>query len=101
MARMQAGQWQSTSKQAQIPSSNSTYSRAMKSKAGLSAKFLMRQNLLMALFSLIGTVLTKVIIFTPCASSMLTALVLGSMALASTGTDGTDVHSHILFMGLL
>ena len=47
------------------------------------------------------TVLTNVIILTPCASSIVTALVLGSMALAVTGTEGTAVHSHILFTGLL
>lgn len=45
--------------------------------------------------------LTNVIILTPCASSIVTALVLGSMALAVTGTEGTAVHSHILFTGLL
>lgn len=45
--------------------------------------------------------LTKVIILTPCASSMVTADVEGSIALAVTGTEGTAVHSHSLLTGLL
>lgn len=57
--------------------------------------------LLTALFSLIGTVLTNVIMLTPLPSWMVMALLLGSMALAFTGTDSTAVHSHILFTGLL
>jgi hypothetical protein len=52
-------------------------------------------------FSLMGTVLTKVIIFTPLPSWMVMALLLGSMALAVTGTLSTAVQSHILFTGLL
>lgn len=47
------------------------------------------------------TVLTNVIMLTPRASWMVTALVDGSIADALTGTDGTAVHSHSLFTGLL
>jgi hypothetical protein len=47
------------------------------------------------------TVLTKVIIDTPWASVMVTALVDGSMARAVTGTDGTAVHCHSGLAGLL
>jgi hypothetical protein len=52
-------------------------------------------------FSLIGTVLTKVIMRTPPPNWMVIALLLGSMALALTGTLSTAVQSHILFTGLL
>lgn len=48
------------------------------------------------------TVLTKVIMLTPCASSMVTALVEGSMARAVTGTlSPVLVQAHMEFMGLL
>lgn len=52
-------------------------------------------------FSLMGTVLTKVIIFTPAPSWIVMADDEGSMALACTGTDCTAVHSHSLLTGLL
>ena len=46
--------------------------------------------------------MTNVIMDTPCASSMVTALVEGSIAAALTGTlSPVLVHSHSLFMGLL
>jgi hypothetical protein len=51
--------------------------------------------------SLIGTVLTNVIIDTPAPSVIVIALLLGSIALAVTGTDSTAVHSHSLDTGLL
>lgn len=47
------------------------------------------------------TVLTNVIMLTPWARVILTALVEGSIARASTGTEGTAVHSHSLLTGLL
>lgn len=55
----------------------------------------------MHLFSLMGTVLTKVIMRTPAPSWMVMADEDGSMALAFTGTDSTAVHSHSLLTGLL
>lgn len=58
-------------------------------------------HLLMHLFSLIGTVFTKVIMRTPAPSWMVIADDDGSMALATTGTDSTAVHSHSLLTGLL
>jgi hypothetical protein len=58
-------------------------------------------HLLTQRFSLMGTVLTKVIMRTPLPSCMVMALLLGSMALAVTGTLSTAVQSHILFTGLL
>ena len=45
--------------------------------------------------------LTKVIMLTPCASWMVTALVEGSMAFALTGTLSTLVQSHRGLTGLL
>jgi hypothetical protein len=58
-------------------------------------------HLLTQRFWLMGTVLTKVIMRTPPPSWMVMALLLGSMALAVTGTLSTAVQSHILFTGLL
>jgi len=58
-------------------------------------------HLLMHLFSLMGTVLTKVIMRTPAPSWMVIADDDGSMALATTGTDSTAVHSQSLLTGLL
>jgi hypothetical protein len=55
----------------------------------------------MHLFSLMGTVLTNVIMRTPAPSWIVMADEDGSMALATTGTDSTAVHSHSLLTGLL
>lgn len=57
--------------------------------------------LLMHLFSLMGTVLTNVIIDTPAPSWIVMADEEGSIALAVTGTDSTAVNSHSLLTGLL
>lgn len=55
----------------------------------------------MHLFSLMGTVLTNVIMRTPAPSWMVMAEEEGSIAFAVTGTDSTAVHSHSLLTGLL
>ena len=58
-------------------------------RAGNYAKHRMRANLLMVRFSLMGTVLTKVVKERPLPSVKLMTLVLGSSACAVTFTSGT------------
>jgi hypothetical protein len=58
-------------------------------RAGRYTTHLMRANLLMVRFSLMGTVLTKVVKERPLPSVKLMTLVLGSSACAVTFTSGT------------